>query len=509
MRQSHLLFIDLALIAAATASALLLRDNFELSLVRMLDAMPYFLCTLISAAIALPMLGTSRSVWRFTTMADYLRIFAAAVATVVSAVALGFAFNRMDGIARALPPLQGILILFMLVGARILTRLWHALLDRPVSTQRPRGALQNSKTVLLVGVGELATLYSRSVARFAPHRVRIAGLLGHDDRHTGRSVHGYPVLGTPEQVRDALRNLEVHGVFVDTIVVSMVFERMSPQAQSALLEIEKTSSVGLEFLVDQMGLGLRCDAEAENSGADDSEIAAFSFDADELAALMQKPYWHVKRAIDVIGAFCMLIVLSPLAIAAVVLTVIDVGWPVMFWQQRPGLDGRPFKLYKLRTMAAAHDAHGRRVPDDQRVSAIGRFSRRLRLDELPQLLNILSGEMSFVGPRPLLPVDQPAAYAARLLVRPGLTGWAQVKGGRVISAADKAALDVWYVRNASLALDLEIVMHTISIVLFGERVDAAAIHQAWRELNQDGICRSVDLSTESAFIGATRQELAT
>ena len=95
--------------------------------------------------------------------------------------------------------------------------------------------------------------------------------------------------------------------------------------------------------------------------------------------------------------------------------------------------------------------------------------RRTRLDELPQLINILLGQMSFIGPRPLLPVDQPADYAARLVVRPGLTGWAQVKGGRDISPADKAALDIWYVHNASLALDARILLNTVAMVLFGER----------------------------------------
>ncbi len=515
MRQSHLLFIDLSLIAAATLSALVLRDNFEISAARLTDIAPYFACTLVVAAAIFPAFRTSRSIWQFTTMSDYLRILAATVATVSSAVALGFAFNRMDGIARALPALQGLLILFSLVGARVAMRLWHALLEQPIRLETPKGSSRR-KTVLIVGLGELANLYSRSIARFAPDRVRIAGFLGHDDRHTGRSVQGHPILGTPEQVADALRILEVHGVFVDSIVVTTAFERLSPQAQSALLEIEKVSNVSLEFLMDQMGLGLRSGDDAETNaslGGGSDSLAAFSFSADELAALMQSPHWRVKRVVDVVGAASLLIILSPLALAAAVLVAIDVGWPLTFWQQRPGLDGRPFKLYKLRTMAAAHDAHGRRVPDELRVSAIGRFSRRMRLDELPQLLNILCGEMSFVGPRPLLPIDQPAAYAARLLVRPGLTGWAQVNGGREISAADKAALDVWYVRNASLALDIEIILRTMSIVILGERVDAAAIRRAWRELQQAGIYRATELTAEPsdsvAFIGATRQELAT
>src|SRR5262249_25248622 len=158
----------------------------------------------------------------------------------------------------------------------------------------------------------------------------------------------------------------------------------------------------------------------------------------------------------------------------------DVGLPVVFWQQRPGLRGRPFKLYKFRSMGEAHNANGQRKAEAERVSAIGNFLRRTRLDELPQLLNILKGDMSFVGPRPLLPVDQPIDCAARLIVRPGLTGWAQIKGGRQISPSDKAALDLWYVKNMSLVLDLEIILGTVPMLIFGERITESVIVQSSR-----------------------------
>ena len=159
----------------------------------------------------------------------------------------------------------------------------------------------------------------------------------------------------------------------------------------------------------------------------------------------------------------------------------DIGLPLTFWQQRPGLRGRPFKLYKFRTMADAYCIDGQRKSDDARVSAVGQFLRRSRLDELPQLLNILKGEMSFVGPRPLLPVDQPIDSKSRLLVRPGLTGWAQIKGGRQISSTDKAALDVWYARNMSLTLDIKIMLKTVPMLVLGEKGTERAIVHPRRE----------------------------
>ncbi len=214
--------------------------------------------------------------------------------------------------------------------------------------------------------------------------------------------------------------------------------------------------------------------------------AVFSFSTAEREALLRRPYWQVRRALDIFAAIVLIVALAPLTCLVAALVAFDVGLPLTFWQQRPGAGGRPFRLRKFRTMAAAHDGTGRRAPDEDRLSAIGRFLRHTRLDELPQLFNILTGEMSFVGPRPLLPVDQPSAMSARLLVRPGLTGWAQVKGGREISAADKAALDIWYVRNASFILDLEIVLKTVPLLLFGERVEREAIRQAWTELRGYG-----------------------
>jgi len=188
--------------------------------------------------------------------------------------------------------------------------------------------------------------------------------------------------------------------------------------------------------------------------------------------------------VDAFVAAFLVISLAPLATLVALVVALDVGFPLIFWQQRPGLHGRPFKLYKFRTMSAPHDKHSRRVPDEQRLSVVGRALRRTRLDELPQLYNVLVGDMSFVGPRPLLPCDQSPDYAARLSVRPGVTGWAQVNGGRIVSPRDKAILDIWYVNKASFVLDLKIVLRTMQMVLFGDRINTEAVYQARRDLDQ-------------------------
>jgi lipopolysaccharide/colanic/teichoic acid biosynthesis glycosyltransferase len=185
-----------------------------------------------------------------------------------------------------------------------------------------------------------------------------------------------------------------------------------------------------------------------------------------------------KRIADVFGAALLGSALMPVVILVGFIVALDVGFPIIFWQQRPGLHGRPFRLYKFRTMRAPHDKHKRRIPDDQRSSVVGQMLRRIRLDEIPQLYNALIGDMSLIGPRPLLPCDQSPDYAARLSMRPGITGWAQVNGGRIISTSDKLSLDIWYVQNASLVLDLAIVLRTVKMILFGDQINVDAVNQA-------------------------------
>ena len=200
---------------------------------------------------------------------------------------------------------------------------------------------------------------------------------------------------------------------------------------------------------------------------------------EEIEALSVRRYFFWKRVIDAVAAAIAIVLLAPIALIVGIVVMVDAGHPAIFWQQRPGARGWPFRLYKFRTMAAAHDGEGRRLSDAERLSPVGGFLLRTHLDELPQLYNILIGEMSFVGPRPLLPADQSIDFAIRLAVRPGLTGWAQIKGGRELSVSDKAALDVWYVRNASLRMDLQIIWSTLRTLWLEDRADAAAITTAW------------------------------
>jgi sugar transferase EpsL len=187
-----------------------------------------------------------------------------------------------------------------------------------------------------------------------------------------------------------------------------------------------------------------------------------------------------KRALDVTAALAGLTVTAPLLLGVAVVICLRMGSPVVFRQTRPGRGGVPFQMYKFRTMRDAFDAHGRALPDAERLMPLGRFLRATSLDELPSLLNVLRGDMSMVGPRPLLMRYLPyftEREQARFLVRPGITGWAQIHGRNQLSWTERLEHDVWYVTHQSFTLDLWILARTVAAVLRrrGTVVDARSV----------------------------------
>jgi lipopolysaccharide/colanic/teichoic acid biosynthesis glycosyltransferase len=184
----------------------------------------------------------------------------------------------------------------------------------------------------------------------------------------------------------------------------------------------------------------------------------------------------MKRLLDIVGSLVGLVLAAPLLLLIALAIRLTMGSPVLFRQQRPGQHARPFTLYKFRTMRRAVDAHGRPLPDAQRLTRLGRLLRSTSLDELPELFNVLKGDMSLVGPRPLL-MEYLERYtpeqARRHAVKPGITGWAQIHGRNALSWEDKFRLDVWYVEHRSLWLDVRILAITLWKVLKREGISQA------------------------------------
>ncbi len=199
----------------------------------------------------------------------------------------------------------------------------------------------------------------------------------------------------------------------------------------------------------------------------------------------------IKRVVDIVGASVGIILVAPVLLVVSLLVLLTMGRPVLFRQQRPGLRGKPFTLYKFRTMRDARTASGELLPDDLRLTTFGKWLRSTSLDELPELFNVLKGEMSLVGPRPLLMEYLPRyspEQARRHEVKPGITGWAQVNGRNALTWEEKFRMDVWYVDHWNLWLDMKILLLTI-----------------WKVLKREGISAEGS-ATMPVFTGNTTQE---
>ena len=202
-------------------------------------------------------------------------------------------------------------------------------------------------------------------------------------------------------------------------------------------------------------------------------------------------YRYFKAFVDRVGAFIALLLVSPLLAMVALLVFFRFGSPVLFCQQRPGYRGRPFWLLKFRTMTNARDVSGALLPDNQRITSLGRWLRATSIDELPGLISILRGEMSFIGPRPLLMQYLPLyshEQARRHDVKPGFSGWAQINGRNSLSWDEKFRFDVWYIDHQSFLLDLRIFLITV-----------------WKVIRRDGISAAGE-ATMFPFTGAQKPQ---
>jgi lipopolysaccharide/colanic/teichoic acid biosynthesis glycosyltransferase len=182
-------------------------------------------------------------------------------------------------------------------------------------------------------------------------------------------------------------------------------------------------------------------------------------------------------ALALVGAF----LAAPIMLVIALFVWVAIGSPLLFRQLRAGRSCEPFRMVKFRSMAEKRDSSGELLPDRERTPRAGSLLRRLRLDEMPELLNVIRGEMALIGPRPLLPHTIEAMGARgrlRCSLRPGLTGWAQVNGNSRLGEDEKLALDLWYIANRSLLLDLTILVRTVGVILFGEKINKTSLENA-------------------------------
>jgi lipopolysaccharide/colanic/teichoic acid biosynthesis glycosyltransferase len=457
--------LDIAIAAASPYLALCLRNALVLGTdpgIVLLYCVVSFGFSLVGFAVfqvegALP---------RYFSVGDVQNVLKAVLVAELLSAAVLFTVTRLDGMPRSVPAIHALILAAGLFAARGLLRIIDKRRDLHGSA-----IPADRENLILVGVDDVSVLLIGLLDASAPCRQVIA-LLDPEPRMVGRSVQGVRVFGPPVHLEGLIEEFGIHGVRTHRVLVN---PGSGTLRDGEVRQVEAVcAKLGVEMSSVQDLISPSLASRIANRAAD--RVAVWSYQPP--SRIRTSGYFRAKGRIDFVAALILLLLFWPFWALAVLLAFCDVGSPTLFWQQRVGLHAREFQLYKVRTLRAAYDRRGQRTPEDRRVSWVGRLLRRTRLDELPQLMNVLVGDMSLIGPRPLLLQDQPADPSVRLLVRPGITGWAQVNGGALLSAEEKDALDAWYVQNASLWLDLRIIAGTARSLVRGDCRSERALAQA-------------------------------
>jgi lipopolysaccharide/colanic/teichoic acid biosynthesis glycosyltransferase len=414
---------------------------------------------------------------RYFSVHDALNICKAVGAGEVLGIIALFAMTRLEGIPRSAPVIHALLLAAGLVTSRVLVRMWSR---EGGSEVRQDATLEH---IVMIGATRFTALYIKFLDACNRGRRRVVAVLDTDPNMIGRSIEGIRIAGTTQQLQSIIDEYVLHGIEIDRVLVGGERDYLADEEMQAISCVCETRQISLSFVPQLIGLN-------ELKPKTDE----FFVRQDYRPPFVMPRYFRVKYVLDCCAAFTLIVALLPLFLGIAAIVLLEIGSPVLFWQQRIGARGRRFLLYKFRTMRAPFDRNGNVIPPEQRITRVGRLLRETSLDELPQLFNVLVGDMSLIGPRPLLPEDQPANSVVRLLVRPGITGWAQINGRKDLTPAEKEELDEWYLRNGSLRVDLRIVFRTLKMVM------ASASSRANSATGNSSAHQSRDIRT----IGASR-----
>jgi lipopolysaccharide/colanic/teichoic acid biosynthesis glycosyltransferase len=449
-------------LALYVCHALILASNNSLLIIS------YWAVSLISSLTAFVAFRIDEAIPQYLSVHDVMAVTKAVALGELLTVGVWFTCTRLEDIPRSAPLVHALILGTGLLAARVLAHAGDV--DQP-SAARPQPP--TCQHIIVIGLNRLSFLYMKFLRACAGTTHQVIAVLDDRPHWLGRSVAGVRVFGPSAHLEPLIKEFAVHGVRIDSVVIGGRSDTLPEEALREVQCVCTRHDIRLVFAPDVFGVGL---VEADRAGAQSPDVEA---SGDPIPADFALPrYFRRKRAIDFCAALLLIVLLSPVLLVVAALAFVDVGSPIFFWQKRTGLHRHDFLLYKVRTLRPAFDWCGRPTPEKPHLSWIGSFLRKMRLDELPQLLSVLVGDMSLIGPRPLLPKDQPLNPTVRLMVRPGITGWAQVNGGTSLSAVEKGELDEWYVRNASLALDLRIVWLTVLVFVRGNRGEKEALGRA-------------------------------
>ena len=481
--------LDVGAAAAAPVLGLWIRDPKAFFSIAPSVVTTYVVISLCFSVWFFIWFRVARSLPNHFSSQDAIEIARATLFSVTSAAAFAFTITRLDQIPRSVPAIHFLTLLAILLGIR----LFHRKLAQHREL-RVAAAIShyNEKNVVVVGAGSITSLYIGFLESIPKAGWRIAAILDDSKWLQGRSILGHTIVGGTRDAEALFDDFAQHGLRIWGVVVCEHDRDRALDYRDRLEPLCRSRGLQLELLVDKLGV-----FDNEPSVLDSQTRAVI---------LPRAGYFRTKRILELMIATLSVLVFLPVLALTGLLVLASVGSPVIFWQRRVGRHARTIFVYKFKTMRNAVDGKGRLLSADERSTRVGQILRATRLDELPQLFNVIKGDMAIIGPRPLLPVDQPANPTLRLAVAPGLTGWAQINGGRLVSVEEKNSLDEWYVQNVSFRLDAEIVWRTFLTVLRGDRRNEDQLASVLTRARKDQMRRSFptvagsgeDLSTAGA-----------
>ena len=457
--------IDVVWAALAPPIALYLRDAQVLSVQGAPTALFYCSLSFVFTLIGFLAFRVGHGVARYFSVHDAVNIIKAAGSAGLTTTVVIFTFTRLDGVPRSMPVLQ----VLVLAAGLLATRAIMALLDKgdDEAAVDDHSAVEH---IIMIGSSRLTALYIKLLQAHVPAQRQVIAILDDNPKRLGRTMFGVPVIAGPSKLELVIEEFAIHGIRTDRVIVGGDEALLAAAALNELRNVCAQRDMTLSFVPNLIGLE-PLPAGSQTAPRRLREVAVPT-------AYALSSYLRYKRVIDIIIAGLAIVALSPFFLLASILVLFDLGAPLVFWQKRLGQNGKSFLLYKFRTLHAPFDRNGQPTGTIEYSSWIGRLLRRMRFDELPQLFNVLVGDMSLIGPRPLLLEDQPTNCHLRLLVRPGITGWAQINGGNLVTTEEKGALDDWYVHNASFWLDLRVALFTLIFLFTGERRFEQAVREA-------------------------------
>jgi lipopolysaccharide/colanic/teichoic acid biosynthesis glycosyltransferase len=434
-----------------------LPPTYEYALLTFLTSLPFFL-----------FFRTSDSVSHFFSARDILSIAAAVLCSVSASVYTVFSLNRLEGVPRTVPVIYGLILIVGLISSRIIAR---ALYERQEGAKEkinrlPR--LNDIRRVIIIGLDPFSTAAIRLMNAQNPHTVQVVAIISLDGKYADRTISGVRVLTDLSDLETIIEEYRIHGVALNEVWLSDNSNNLPLGTRDHLQR--QSDKLGLAFKKMSEALNL---TPIDNSDEKNREFYETAYDA-------ESAYLKIRHLVDVFLSAIIALILIPIYPLVGLIALFDVGAPIMFWQLRTGWRGHKFLLYKIRTLREPLDDEGNIRTDEERMSKLGALLRTSRLDEIPQILSVLVGDMSLIGPRPLLPRDEPQDNRRRLSVRPGITGWAQVHGNELLNPDERNALDCWYINKASLFIDTIIIIKTINVIMHGSKRDEKAIVEAMR-----------------------------